>query len=285
MEEKKYKRKRKSKSKKKWWLSALLVVVLLVVIGGGYALYEFKFKTYDVADEKVDEIVEEDYVIQLPDGTEISIDDEGNIVEKSSGQLVLNTIGSSTSTDSNLTQLGQSQQKGQSEQSGQSAQTSQTGQTGQTSQSNETQGNPSNSTVNNSGTTQPNSSTTPTSQVAEKPTVKSIKAKYTPTLQALQSQANGRINGLVSNAKAEYSQKKANGESISIGYFYNKYMGAANSLEASTDAAFNSLMTLIENDFVSNGYDKSHAQSFRNDYEAMKEERRNSLLSQVKGAL
>lgn len=276
MEEKKYKRKRKSKSKKKWWLSALLVVVLLVVIGGGYALYEFKFKTYDVADEKVDEIVEEDYVIQLPDGTEISIDDEGNIVEKSSGQLVLNTNGSSTSTDSNLTQLGQSQQKGQSEQSGQSAQTS---------QSNETQGNPSNSTVNNSGTTQPNSSTTPTSQVAEKPTVKSIKAKYTPTLQALQSQANGRINGLVSNAKAEYSQKKANGESISIGYFYNKYMGAANSLEASTDAAFNSLMTLIENDFVSNGYDKSHAQSFRNDYEAMKEERRNSLLSQVKGAL
>lgn len=276
MEEKKYKRKRKSKSKKKWWLSALLVVVLLVVIGGGYALYEFKFKTYDVADEKVDEIVEEDYVIQLPDGTEISIDDEGNIVDKSSGQLVLNTNGSSTSTDSNLTQLGQSQQKGQSEQSGQSAQTS---------QSNETQGNPSNSTVNNSGTTQPNSSTTPTSQVAEKPTVKSIKAKYTPTLQALQSQANGRINGLVSNAKAEYSQKKANGESISIGYFYNKYMGAANSLEASTDAAFNSLMTLIENDFVSNGYDKSHAQSFRNDYEAMKEERRNSLLSQVKGAL
>jgi len=276
MEEKKYKRKRKSKSKKKWWLSALLVVVLLVVIGGGYALYEFKFKSYDVADEKVDDIVEEDYVIQLPDGTEISIDDEGNIVEKSSGQLVLNTTGSSTSTDSNLTQLGQSQQKGQSEQSGQSAQTS---------QSNETQGNPSNSTVNNSGTTQPNSSTTPTSQVAEKPTVKSIKAKYTPTLQALQSQANGRINGLVSNAKAEYSQKKANGESISIGYFYNKYMGAANSLEASTDAAFNSLMTLIENDFVSNGYDKSHAQSFRNDYEAMKEERRNSLLSQVKGAL
>lgn len=276
MEKKKYKRKRKSKSKKKWWLSALLVVVLLVVIGGGYALYEFKFKSYDVADEKVDEIVEEDYVIQLPDGTEISIDDEGNIVEKSSGQLVLNTTGSSTSTDSNLTQLGQSQQKGQSEQSGQSAQTS---------QSNETQGNPSNSTVNNSGTTQPNSSTTPTSQVAEKPTVKSIKAKYTPTLQALQSQANGRINGLVSNAKAEYSQKKANGESISIGYFYNKYMGAANSLEASTDAAFNSLMTLIENDFVSNGYDKSHAQSFRNDYEAMKEERRNSLLSQVKGAL
>ena len=279
MEEKKYKRKRKSKSKKKWWLSALLVVVLLVVIGGGYALYEFKFKTYDVADEKVDDIVEEDYVIQLPDGTEISIDDEGNIVDKSSGQLVLNTNGSSTSTDSNLTQLGQSQQKGQSEQSGQSAQTGQTG------QSNETQGNPSNSTVNNSGTTQPNSSTTPTSQVAEKPTVKSIKAKYTPTLQALQSQANGRINGLVSNAKAEYSQKKANGESISIGYFYNKYMGAANSLEASTDAAFNSLMTLIENDFVSNGYDKSHAQSFRNDYEAMKEERRNSLLSQVKGAL
>jgi len=276
MEEKKYKRKRKSKSKKKWWLSALLVVVLLVVIGGGYALYEFKFKSYDVADEKVDDIVEEDYVIQLPDGTEISIDDEGNIVDKSSGQLVLNTNGSSTSTDSNLTQLGQSQQKGQSEQSGQSAQTS---------QSNEIQGNPSNSTVNNSGSTQPDSSTTPTSQVAEKPTVKSIKAKYTPTLQALQSQANGRINGLVSNAKAEYSQKKANGESISIGYFYNKYMGAANSLEASTDAAFNSLMTLIENDFVSNGYDKSHAQSFRNDYEAMKEERRNSLLSQVKGSL
>jgi len=274
------KKKHKRKSKKKWWLYALLVVVLLVVIGGGYALYEFKFKTYDVADEKVDEIVEDDYVIELPDGTEIAIDSEGNIIEKKSDQLATNGDGSSTSTDSNSTQTGQSEQNGQP--AGQNGQAEQTGQTGQ---SNETQGSPSNATGSNSGTNQPGTSTNPTTPVAEKPTVKSIKAKYTPSLQALQSQANGRINGLISNAKAEYSQKKANGESISVGYFYNKYMGAANSLEASTDAAFNSLMTLVENDLASNGYDKSHAQSLRNDYEAMKEERRDSLLSQVKGAL
>ncbi|QCR31877.1 hypothetical protein [Lysinibacillus sp. SGAir0095] len=247
--EKKRKRKKRKKSKK-WLLYVSLVVVLLVVLGGGYALYEFKFRTYDVADEKVDEIIEDNYIIELPDGTEIAVDKEGNILEEVSGELVSNS--EATSNQANATSGGSSSSAGN----------------------------------NNTTTDKPGSSSNETAQADdEKPTVKSIKAKYTPSLEALQAQANSRINGLIANAKSEYSTKKANGESISIGYFYNKYMGAAEGLEASTDAAFNSLIGIIEKDLTSNGFDKSHAQSLRDDYEAMKQARRDSILSQVKGAL
>ena len=251
------KRKRKiRKKKKKWLLYVSLAIVLLVVLGGGYVLYELKFKTYDVADEKVDELIEDNYVIELPDGTEITVDKEGNIIEEVSGALVSNSDAASNNPNSST-----------SSNSG-SASTS----TGNS---------------NNSLTEKPSTGTGSSSNesTAEKPTVKSIKAKYIPSLETLEAQANSRINGLIANAKNEYSTKKANGESISIGYFYNKYMAAANGLEASTDATFNTIIGIIEKDLVLNGFDKSHAQSFRSDYEAMKQARRDNILSQVKDAL
>ncbi|MCM3386832.1 hypothetical protein M3649_01650 [Ureibacillus chungkukjangi] len=254
------KRKRKiRKKKKKWLLYVSLVIVLLAVLGGGYALYEFKFKSYDIADEKVDELIEDNYVIELPDGNEITVDKDGHILEEVSGELVSNS--DATSQNPNTSSSSNS-------------------------------GNASTATQNNSNSsndqasTEKGSSPNPSAPAAtEKPTVKSIKAKYTPSLEALEAQANSRINGLIANAKAEYSTKKANGESISIGYFYNKYMAAANGLEASTDATFNTIVGIIEKDLVSNGFDKSHAQSFRTEYEAMKQARRDNILSQVKGAL
>lgn len=245
---------KKRKKKKRWLLYTSLVVVLLVVLGGGYALYEFKFKSYDVADEKVDEIIEDNYEIKLPDGTEVTVDQEGNIIEKVSEDFVLSTDETSSATDSTSTDG--------------------TNETSTTSTGDQSSTEKSDSISNNDSTHE-----------TAKPTVKSIKEMYTPSLEALQAQATSRINGLIANAKAEYKAKKANGESISIGYFYNKYMGAAESLEASTDAAFNSILSIIERDLAANGFDKSHAQSLRDDYEAMKQARRDSILSQVKGAL
>lgn len=251
------KKKRKKNRMKKWSKSILIVALLLVAIVGGYALYEFKFKTYDVADEKVDEIIEDNYVVELPDGTEITLDHDGEIVKETSNQLVSSNEENANPSESNSS--GQNRVSNSSDEK--------TAISASPPKENKEGNNTSTKIIEN-----------------KKPTVKSIKEKYRPALETLQSQASSRINNLIGNAKSEYVQKQANGESISPGYFYNKYMGAASSLEASTDAAFNSLIKIVENDLAQNGYDKSHAQSFREEYAASKEELRSNLLSQIKSA-
>lgn len=243
--ERKRKRKIKQKKKSKKWLYVLLTFVLIILGFGGYILYEFKFKEYDVADSAVDEIVEDTYVLQLPDGTEVVVDKEGNIIEQKS------TDGSSTVEGS---------------------QTNGTNTEAQESQNNQT-----------TSEDQEDSSENPNiSTVNSKPTVASIKDKYVPTLKALEVQATSKIDNLLSRAVSEYSTKKENGEDINPGYFYNKYAGAAERLESSTDSAFNSLIGIIEQDLEANGFDKSYAQSFRNEYEAAKKARRNAILSKAK---
>ncbi|MDN4495156.1 hypothetical protein [Ureibacillus aquaedulcis] len=279
MAERKRKIKKVKKKKHKWLLYVSLAVVLLGVIIGSYALYEFKFKTYDVADEAVDEIVEDDYVIKLPDGTEIRVDENGEVIEQeqssiSSNAMVFNSD-DSTSSDTDASTGVSSKDSGAESEGGQAAEGTPT--SGSTSTGNTSTG--------NTSTTTDSPNTIGSVTETEKPTVKSIKAKYTPTLQSLQSDAQSRLNGLIANAKSEFATKRANGESISIGYFYNKYMGAADSLEANTDAAFNSVISVIEKDLETNGFDKSHSQSLREEYEASKKALRESLLSEVKGAL
>ncbi|MDM5332830.1 hypothetical protein QUF56_06275 [Ureibacillus composti] len=248
---------------KKKWKYILLVFVLLLVAVGGYALYVFKFKEYDVADPEVDEIIEETYTIELPDGTELVVDKDGKIVEEKK---------SAEGSDSQVSKDKEAA----------------SGAEGESQSPTSSKSNTSTSTGKQNGTTaSTDSSKAPNSTTGEKskPTVGEIKAKYTGTFQSLQGQAESKINGLIGQAASEYSSKKANGESISVGYFYSKYVGAANSLEASTDATFNTLISVIEQDLEANGYDKSYAQSFRDEYEATKEARRNALLSKAKSMM
>ena len=42
----------------------------------------WKIKEYDVADEQVDEIIKENITVDLPDGTKLVLDSEGNIIEE-----------------------------------------------------------------------------------------------------------------------------------------------------------------------------------------------------------
>jgi len=222
---------------KRVWKYILLVFVLLVVSIGGYGLYIFKFKEYDVADPEVEEIIEDPYVITLPDGTEIVVDKEGNIIEERKDEPAEENSDGAQNEDT------QSEDPTPSE-------------------------------------NDPNQVTGDSEQ--QRLTVAEIKEKYIPSLKELENQANSNLDALIQKAYDEYSAKRANGESIDIGYFYNKYMGAANGLEARTDAAFNALMTIIENELEENGYSKAHAQSLRDDYNAAKEERRSNLLKKAK---
>jgi hypothetical protein len=222
---------------KRVWKYILLVFVLLVVSIGGYGLYIFKFKEYDVADPEVEEIIEDPYVITLPDGTEIVVDKEGNIIEERKDEPAEENSDGAQNEDT------QSEDPTPSE-------------------------------------NDPNQVTGDSEQ--QRLTVAEIKEKYIPSLKELENQANSNLDALIQKAYDEYSAKRANGESIDIGYFYNKYMGAADGLEARTDAAFNALMTIIENELEENGYSKAHAQSLRDDYNAAKEERRSNLLKKAK---
>lgn len=241
--------------KKRKKLKIFLLISLVIILGAvGYLLYEFKFKTYDVADDEVSEIVEDPYVLELPDGSKITMDKDGNVVEDySSTQTASNE---STSTDS-----------GSTEQIATSGQ-------GSSTDSNDT------STEGSAGST-----TTPASSgnATAEPTVGSIKEKYIPAFSALEGQADAKINALIGRAKTEYTNKKANGEGIDFGYFYNKYMAAAEGLEANTDTIFNGVLAAVEKDLVANGFDKSYAKSFKDEYEATKKARRDGILSKALG--
>lgn len=67
---------------KRKWIYLILAFVLILAGLGGYGLYIFKFKKYDVADPEVDKIVEDPFEITMPDGTELIIDKDGNVVEE-----------------------------------------------------------------------------------------------------------------------------------------------------------------------------------------------------------
>ncbi len=256
----------------KWFLLSLGVVVLL---GGGYILYEFKFKTYDVADAEVDQIVEEEYEIELPDGTTMKVASDGTIIEEKD--------------EANAGEAAQSEGKPNKEVSTAHA-ASQESAAGSASAAPQPEKTQTDKAVKEEllakegpASAKP-ANPQPSNPPAAKPkpvTAESIKEKYRGTLVSLQQQAETRVDNLVEAAKKEYAQKKADGEKISAGYFYTKYMGSSGSLESSTDAAFEGLMKALEAELAANGFNKSEAQSFRDEYNQTKEEMRSSLMKRA----
>lgn len=264
--------------KLKYVLIALAVILLCVA---GYLVYELKFKSYDTADTEVDALLEEAFEVTLPDGSVIQVDKEGNIVDNEAGNSEDRAAGGDEPSDSESTDT-----------------TSEPDEKAQQDPKTVTTSNGNNSTSVNSGTsanngtgtnasgsktppatqpTKPNSSATP----QEKVTVSTIKAEYTPTFAAIENQVRNRMNGLISQAYDEYSTMKKNGESIKYGYFYRKYMGAATALESSTDATVNTVVSLVEKDLQANGFDKSYAQTFVDEYKATKKSLREDLMDKA----
>lgn len=244
----------------------LIVALVVILVGGGYLLYMFKFKEYDVADEEVTEIVSEPYKVELPDGSTILIDENGEIIEETTEGNKITTSSANTNSNGGTTNGSTNSSNGQtSDQS-----TGSSGNTNNSSSNNTSSGNNKN-TGSNTGNNNTNAPTT----------VASIKDKYRPSFEGLEAQADSKINALIGRAMSEYSSKKANGEGVDFGYFYNKYMSAANGLEANTDTIFNAVIGAVEKDLAANGYDKSYAQSFRDEYEATKKARRDGILNKA----
>ncbi|MEZ7172910.1 hypothetical protein [Sporosarcina sp. OR05] len=242
---------------KKKFKIASIILGITVLCAAGYILYIMKFKEYDVADESVDEIIGETFEIELPDGSKITLNEDGEVLEDAS------TVTDSTSEDNETTSS-----------------------TDSTISTTKNDGNVVTSTQPAGTTTKPTPKptqpSTPGNEEA-KPTVSSIKEKYTPAFHALEGQADTKLNALVGRAKNEYLSKKDNGEKIDYGYFYNKYTSAAAELEGRTDTVFTGVLKAVEKDLEKNGYDKSDANSFVEQYNAHKKSRKDSLMKKVTG--
>ena len=272
----------------------LLAILALIVVGGGYLLYIFQFKEYEVADEEVDEIMENPYDITLPNGTKLVLDSE----EEQDGKKKDQTTGtdskkakdsqtagvsSSNSTDGKTADGATNSDKSEST-TGQANDAKQPSTGNSANTTNSTDKPAGDKTAGNkAATTQPSTGSTGSGNPENKNTVATIKKKYEPTVNELQGQVDSKIDALIGRAKNEYSTKKANGESVNYAYFYNKYMTAAEGLEAQTDAVFNGVVKSLEKDLQANGYDKSYSQSVKDEYAAQKKARRDSIMSKAMG--
>lgn len=261
-----------------------LGILALILVAGGYIFYELKIKDYDVADEQVDEIITENITVDLPDGTKLVLDSDGNIIE----EIVPASIDSSINEfeiegediivqakDGIITAVLNKNHEPVEHASikiGQKVEKMQDGIKIAT-ENNEIEAKPAPST---SDTTA--NSSTPTDKV----TVASIKAKYESSFVALEDLAKSRLGSLIDQAKSEYNAKKASGESISYSYFYQKYYGAATKMEGTIDASFNTLYARLENELEQNEFDKAHAQSFKDQYDSAKSSLRSEILSKLK---
>lgn len=250
--------------KRKWKIT--IWVVLAVVVGAAaYGTYVFKFKKYDVADEEVAEIVADPYEVELPDGSKLIIGEDGSV-----------TTGSADASGVDGEEVDEEADGEAGSATGSNATA------GVTPSKKPTKPADSTSTSTDKGTGG-NKVPASTDKPTTKPTVAEVKAKYEGVFNQLEGQADSKLNALISKAKNEYTDKKANGEKISYGYFFNKYMGAANTLEANTDAVFYGVVQAVEAELVANGFSKTHAKSFVEHYETTKKARRDSLMKKVTG--
>ena len=297
---------------KKHWKKIILVLGVLFLCVVGYLIYLFQFKEYDVADEQVDEITKENYEVELPDGSKIIVDGEGNVIEQEAGEGAEDgsegsatdtasgddgeegsetdgsegssssdgSTGTSTGTAGSSTSNGGTTSGGSDKAAGTSGSGSSSENTGSNGSDSAGSGSGSAGGSGNSGSGDSGSGS---DSGSGKVTVAQIKQKYEPSLADIEGQANARINGLVGRAKSEYDTKKANGESISYGYFYNKYMSAATELEGRTDTVFYAVLGSMKKELKANGLAESHADSLVSEYEARKEQRKSDLISKATG--
>lgn len=268
--------------KLKYIFIALAVIVLSI---GGYIVYELKFKSYDTTDPEVDALIEETYDVELPDGTVIVVDKDGNIVENKTAESTDNgkTSASVQTTGAGEKNSDSKQDNDEETEAGttNSRNESSNANSSQTVTSGKSYSSPNSGSNTNSNTNKNTNSNTGTNTPAEKVTVATIKSKYEGTFKSLENQSRVRINSLISQAANEYSTKKSNGESISYGYFYKKYMGAAKGIESATDSTVNVVVGLVEKDLQKNGFDTSYAQSFKEEYNAMKESLRSEMMDKA----
>jgi ABC-type cobalt transport system substrate-binding protein len=251
------------KNMKKVWKYIISILLVIILATSGTIYYFLNVKTYETADEEIKEIIESEYDIILPSN------EDSNPVGK----------GSSNEGKEKTTSTDASQEGTNTNNNG----TDNTNSESTTINSDSSNSNSSNTNKDNQSAESGSDSIS--KDTTEEVTVADIKDRYRPVFESLQSQANGKIDALTSRAFQEYQTQKSNGESISFSYFYQKYSSAGKELESVTDETFNYIYSALESELKENGYSPSHANDFKEQYAAAKQQREKALLNKAKEAL
>jgi len=242
------------------------VVLALIVVGGGYLLYLFQFKEYEVADDQIQEILEDPYDVVLPKGTKLVVVNTGDkgerlrkdhpVIEEKKLEVEQSEDGTTSGSDEYTEVL--------------SATTSV-------------------ESANHTSIYRPTAlpifeeESSHLDSTTSKPTARAkvaeIKKKYEPVVMNFHGQVDAKHKSVIDRMKNEYSIKKEAEKSFSYAYMYSKYMGIADTFEAKSDFMFNGIMESLEKDLEANGYNKAYSKSFQEEYEAGKKVRRDQIFS------
>lgn len=112
----------------------------------------------------------------------------------------------------------------------------------------------------------------------ETPSLKSrIEQKYISRLQSLAALYEGKLNGLVGAAMAEYNTAKNANPNADINQLFNKYYSAGKSLEAECDSQVYSLLAAFESELTANSLPLDAVVKARESYESRKSSRAGQL--------
>ena len=227
----------------------LIILLFLISLSAITIYYFFEKKEYKTEDKKVDEVLNSDYSIQLPTN-ETAIESNENAATNISEAANIEHAQKSNETlllENNNEEVNDNTQS--------------------------SQGN-----LKNTSSLQQNN-------IQVQLTADSINKKYEPSFLELQTQANGKLNTLISIAFEEYKAKKNNQEKISYPYFYSKYVSAARSIESNTDIVFDQIYSALSSELVQNGFNEEDAKIFQKQYENEKKARKTAILKRAKEAI
>lgn len=103
----------------------------------------------------------------------------------------------------------------------------------------------------------------------DKPSYDSIVSRYMSRLTSLEASAHQKANSLMEQAKAEYEANKNNPD-FSASALYEKYLSIAEGIEAQIDGQVSSILSSLESELSSNGYDTSAVDDLYSQYESAK---------------
>ncbi|SER68841.1 hypothetical protein SAMN04487944_10862 [Gracilibacillus ureilyticus] len=232
------------------WKKVVFSLLGLVITGAGLFVYFLFIKNYDIEDEQVDDIVEDEYEITLPDSPPVENQDEGdseNIATENDNNSINNSDPDEDTPDKSVEIYNENH----SDDDG------------------------------TSSDFREKNAVRVEIKGQEEQTAEEIVSKYQQTFTSLQNQANARLSELAAYAYGEYKEKKKSGENVSYTYLFQKYKSAADRLENKTDSAFNQVYHQLVNELESNGFSKSEAQPVYDQYVSKKSSKKSQLMKEM----
>ncbi|GAA0442084.1 hypothetical protein GCM10008983_18950 [Lentibacillus halophilus] len=243
----------------------LLGVLLVLILVSGWVYYLFNIKTYDTQDDRVSEITDSTYALDIPTFTKQQPDTTKSQDATANNNEVSSQVNNDKNNEDPEINASNDQEKANDQTN--------------------TPSTPQSSKEDSANTSDSNTTKSTSNHGSDKPTQKEIKQGYRPAFKGLQDQATEKLNRLLSLAYNEYKDKKSNNSDISYSYFYQKYKTAGEKLEANTTEAFQQLYSALQADLKAHGYSASAASEFKEDYEEAKEARKNAIIQKAKSIL